>query len=334
MKYISFVLIITAAIFSSCSDSRKTPDVDNIDVNFKLIPFYKDLSEISPDSIEQELPALKSKYGNYLKAVSVKVLRIGSPDDKDYANNLKEFLKYDANRDVFRKIDSLYPDINTFKPDIEQAFKYYKYYFPEKDCPDVYFHISGFNQSIVVDSAWLSVSIEKYLGANCIFYKWLEVYNYLRRSMIPQKVVPDIMKAIALTSFPFQPDKYNLLNNMIYHGKILYFVRQTCPNLPDTLLFDFTEKQLEWTENFEADIWGYMIEQKHLFSTDHMVIQKYIGDGPFNSYLGEKSPGKIGTYMGYKIIERYMIKNPEMTLQKLMTEQNGQKILSGSGYSP
>ena len=247
MRYISSVLIIITLVFSSCSDSRKAPDVENIDVKFELIPFYKDLSEISPDSIKQALPALKSKYGNYLKAISVKVLRIGSPDDEDYPNNLKQFLEYDANRDVFRKIDSLYPDINTFRPGIEQAFKYYKYYFPENNCPDVYFHISGFNQSVVVDSAWLSVSIEKYLGANCIFYKWLEVYNYLRRSMISQKVVPDIMKAIALTSFPFQPDKHNLLNNMIYQGKILYFVQQTCPDLPDTLLFDFTEKQLEWT---------------------------------------------------------------------------------------
>lgn len=327
-------ILILTLLLSSCFNTHKAPDVENIEVNFKLIPFYKDLSMIPPDSIELYLPDLKSKYGDYLKAISIKVLRIGSPDNKNYANNLKEFLKYDANRDVFRKIDSLYGNIEIFKPDIEQALKYYKYYFPEKDCPDVYFHISGFNQSIVVDSTWLSVSIEKYLGSECMFYKWLEIYTYLRRSMIPEKVVPDIMKAIALTSFPFQPEKYNLLNNLIYQGKVHYFVSRTCPNLPDTLLFDFTENQLKWTENFEADIWGYMIEQKHLFSTDRMVIQKYIGEGPFNSYLGEESPGKIGTWIGYRIVEKYMAKNPNITLQKLMNEQNGQKVLSGSGYSP
>ena len=334
MKYTLLLILILTLLLSSCSETHKAPDVENIRVNFKLIPFYKDLSEISPDSMEHYLPTLKSKYGDYLKAISIKVLRIGSPDDKDYANNLKEFLKYDANRDVFRKIDSLYPNIEIFRPDIEQAFKYYKYYFPKNDCPDVYFHISGFNQSIVVDSTWLSVSIEKYLGSGCQFYKWLEIYNYIRRSMIPEKVVPDIMKAIALTGFPFQPDKYNLLNNLIYQGKVLYLVRQTCPSLPDTLLFDFTEKQLTWTENFEAGIWGYMIEQKHLFSTDRMVIQKYIGEGPFNSYLGEESPGKIGGYVGYKIVEKYMGKNPTITLQQLMKEQSGQKVLSDSGYSP
>jgi len=114
----------------------------------------------------------------------------------------------------------------------------------------------------------------------------------------------------------------------------LYFVKQTCPEIPDTLLFDFTKKQLDWTNEFRADVWGYMIEQKHLFSTDRMVIQKYIGDGPFNSYLGQDSPGKIGAYFGYLIVENYMDRNKKITLKQLMNDNNGQKILSKSGFNP
>jgi len=333
MKNIILFLSLAIAL-SSCSEYGKTPDVSNIKVDFRMVPFYKDLAAIPTDSIEQYLPQLKSKYGKYLEAISTKVLRIGSPKDKNYPEHLKAFLEYDANRDVFRKIDSLFPDINIFRPDIEQAFKYYKYYFPERNCPDVYFHISGFNQSVVVDSSWVSVSLEKYLGADCIFYEWLEVYKYLRRQMIPGKIVPDIMKAIALTEFPFLPEKHNLLNNMIYQGKILYFVKQTIPEIQDSLLFDFTSEQLKWTKNVEADVWGYMIEQKHLFSTDRMVIQKYIGDGPFNSYLGQESPGKIGVYFGYKIVDKYMKKHQDVTLKELMKINNGQKILSQSGFNP
>ena len=328
------IFVLAAIILSSCSHSRKAPDVSNIRVNFRLIPFYKDLEAIPPDSVAQYLPALKKKYGTYLDAISIKVLHIGSPDDKDYPQHLKAFLDYEANQDVFRKIDSLFPDINVFNPEIEKAFKYYKYYFPEKLTPDVYFHISGFNQSIVVDSAWLSVSLEKYLGADCVFYKWLEIYQYLRKRMTPEKIVPDIMKAIAMTDFPDTQEKVNLLNQMVYQGKILYFVSNTCPDLPDTLLFDFTGKQLEWTENFESDVWGYMIEQKHLFSTDRLIIQKYTGDGPFNSFLGKESPGKIGAFIGYRIVEKYMERNPKITLAELMKEQNGQKILSKAGYNP
>ncbi len=334
MKNIVFIFLSTLVILSSCTESRKAPDVSNVSVEFKLIPFYKDLKAIPPDSVEQYLPALKKKYGKYLEAISVRVLHIGSPEDKNYPQQLKAFLEYDANKDVFRKIDSLFPDINVLKPEIEQAFKYCKHYFPEKNCPDVYFHISGFNQSIVVDSAWLSVSLEKYLGADCIFYEWLGEYKYIRRQMIPEKIVPDIMKAIAMTEFPFNAKKYSLLNNMVYQGKVLYFVKQTCPDIADTLLFDFTEKQLKWTEQFQSDIWSYMIEQKHLFSTDRMVIQKYIGDGPFNSYLGKDSPGKIGAYLGYEIVDKYMTKHDNVTLKELMEDNNGQRILSQSGFNP
>ena len=334
MKKLFVILTFTLLIFNACTNSDKAPDVSNIEVSFKLIPFYKDLAAIPSDSVDRYLPELKKKYGKYLEAVSMRVLRIGSPEDKNYPEHLKAFLEYDANRDVFRKTDSLYPDINIFKPKIEQAFKYCKYYFPDKKCPDVYFHISGFNQSIVVDSSWISVSIEKYLGSKCIFYEWLDVYKYMRRQMIPEKIVPDIMKAIAMTEYPFEPKKDNLLNNMIYQGKVLYFVKKTNPNIADTLLFDFSEKQLKWTQEFKADVWGYMIEQKHLFSSNRMVIQKYIGDGPFNSYLGKDSPGKIGTYLGYEIVKKYMTKHDDVTLEQLMQNNDGQKILSQSGFNP
>lgn len=334
MKHILAITVISLLIFSSCTNSRKKPDVSNITVDFRIIPFYKDLAAIPPDSVEKYIPELKEKYGTYLDAISIKVLHIGSPDSKDYPKHLKEFLDYDANKDVFRKLDSLYPDINSLKPEIEQAFKYYKYYFPDNLIPDVYFHISGFNQSVVVDSAWLSVSLEKYLGRNCIFYKWLEIYQYMRRQMIPQKIVPDIMKAVAMTEWPYEPEKNNLLNSMIYQGRTLYFISRTCPELPDTLLFDFTERQLKWAQEYESDVWGYMIEQKHLFSTDRLIIQKYIGDGPFNSYLGKDSPGKLGCFLGYRIVDEFMNKNSDVTLKDLMKMKNGQVILSRSGYAP
>jgi hypothetical protein len=332
-KHLSY-LIVSLSILYGCQTGKKGPDVRHIEAPFSLHHFYKDLQNIPIDSVDKYVPILKNRYGTYLDAISQGVLKIGSTKEKQYPAHLKAFLAYDANRDVFAKIDSVYPNTKRIKQELELAFKHYKHYFPNQSIPDVYLHISGFNQSVVVDSGWISVSLEKYLGADCQFYTWLNYYQYLKRRMVPEKVVPDIMKALAMTNHNPNLTKNNLLNNIVQEGKVLFYVNQMCPQLEDSLLLDMSQEQLKWCKNYESDIWGFMVENQHLFSTDRMVIQKYIGDSPFTSYFGKDSPGKVGSYIGYQIIKSYMQNNPDVSLQALMLPTDGQQILSASRYSP
>ncbi|MFT3737923.1 MAG: gliding motility protein GldB [Breznakibacter sp.] len=334
MHLITKISLAIVAVWGISSCATKGPDVSNVQADFELVPFFMELHSIAPDSIAAKVPYLRQKYGHYLEGYSTRVIKIGPSDAPEYPEYLRSFIEYDANRDVFAKCKEQYADLSLLKQQITGAYRHYLHYFPTYRLPDVYLHISGFNQSMVADSGLIAVSVEKYLGADCPFYEWLAYPNYLRRKMVPQKMVPDLMKAIAYTEFPYNDSIDDVANNIIYQGKVLYFVKAMIPALHDSLLFDYTERELEWCDTYETKMWETMVEKKYLFDNNRMAIQKFIGDAPFTTYFGQDSPGRAGTYVGYRIVEAYLKRNPAVGLPKLMEISDGHEILRGSGYRP
>ena len=329
-----FLYVFVVVLIYSCK--QQAPKVNHVEVDFKLVPFYDDLFSISPDStgIENEKERLINTYGSYLDAYSMRIVGAGSPNDADFAVEMAKFLSYEPNQEVVDTCRKIFNNLTNLNKDITQAYKYYRNYFPENNLPDVYFHISGFNQSIIIDSAWVSVSVENYLGKDCIFYEWLEKYQYLRKKFIPEKVVPDIMKGIAITEFPFNDSIGDLTSHLIYEGMILCFIKKMIPDISDELLFDMTKDELKWCRQNERMMWAIMVEKKHLYDTDRMNIHRYVGDSPFTYFFGQESPGRTGVYTGYRIVESYLKKYPDMTISQLMSQRNYHRIFTGSGYRP
>ena len=62
----------------------------------------------------------------------------------------------------------------------------------------------------------------------------------------------------------------------------------------------------------------------------------YLTDGPFTPGLGDKSESapKLGIWIGWQMVKKYMVENPDVTLQKLMADTDAQKILTKSKYKP
>ncbi|MGM0377710.1 MAG: gliding motility protein GldB [Bacteroidota bacterium] len=334
MKQTGFALLLIILLSGGCNWFKSSPDVSDIEVDFELVPFYEDLFAIHPDSVEQNVDNLKSEYGNYLKAYSEGIIKIGSPEDGEYTDNLSKFLAYEPNKEVYDTCRKVFSDKEQLKNEISRAFRYYKHYFPERETPDVYLHISGFNESVAVDSGWVSVSVEKYLGRDCVFYEWLQTPEYLRTQMEPERVVPDIMRAIGMTEYAYNDSVNDLISQMVYHGKMLHFVEHTIPEIPDTLLFGYSEDQMEWCRTNEAFMWETMIEKKHLFSTEQDLIRKYVGDAPFTNFFGQESPGRTGRYIGYKLMESWMDQHSEKSFKDMMEATDPHNILSNAGYRP
>lgn len=334
--FIKFFLFssIFLSILVSCNSGIKAPDVSHVEVNMDAQMFFIDLFEGGSDNIDEKVTMLNEKYGSYFEAYSQKVINIGSPYASDFPERLKAFLDYEANQDVYSKCQQEYSKVDDLMEEMKQAYRYYKYYFPNQIIPEVYFHISGFNQSIALDSAWISISVEKYLGEDCEFYEWLAIPQYLRKRMVREKVVPDVIKAMAMTSFPAGMKNNDVVSSMVEKGKVLYFVHHMVPKIKKHLLFDLSQDELNWCNKYESDIWSSMVERKDLFNTDRMVIQKYTGDSPFTYYFGQDSPGRAAVFLGYQIVSAYMDNNPELTLGDLMLEQDGHKIFQASRYRP
>jgi hypothetical protein len=71
-----------------------------------------------------------------------------------------------------------------------------------------------------------------------------------------------------------------------------------------------------------------------LFSVDQNQIMKFLSDGPTTNGFPKESPGAIGQWLGWKIVEAYVKNNPAITPEQLMKEQDYKKILHDSRYKP
>jgi hypothetical protein len=145
------------------------------------------------------------------------------------------------------------------------------------------------------------------------------------------------MYAWASTEWDFRDFDYGtktLLNTMLHEAKLVYFTKRMIPSVADTILFGFTDNQLSFCREGEAIIWEYLISNDLLFSTESFMIRKFTGEAPFTSYFTEDSPGRAVVWTGFRIIERFMRNNPDVTLQELMEMSDCQAILTGAKYKP
>jgi uncharacterized protein YjaZ len=77
-----------------------------------------------------------------------------------------------------------------------------------------------------------------------------------------------------------------------------------------------------------------LVENKRLYVTGRMDIKRLIDDGPYTNGFPVESPGRAGVWIGWQIVRKYMDKNPEVSLDKLMQMSDSQKILNDSKYYP
>jgi len=162
--------------------------------------------------------------------------------------------------------------------------------------------------------------------------------RYQSKRFQPGYIVPRVTEEFAKEElFKQGEEDQTLLAQMIYHGKILYFMDQVLPeNVSDSVKIGYSGRQLAWSTQFEGNIWSIFLEKDLLYQTDFRKIQVYITDGPFTAGLGDKSESapKLGVWIGWQMVKKYMAENPEVTLQQLMAETDAQKILIKSKYKP
>jgi hypothetical protein len=59
-----------------------------------------------------------------------------------------------------------------------------------------------------------------------------------------------------------------------------------------------------------------------------------ISDGPFTTLFANNSAPRAGAFLGWKIVNRFMEKNPDVSIQELMKNNDYQGILNAASYKP
>ncbi|WP_430971792.1 hypothetical protein [Sunxiuqinia rutila] len=325
-------LVGMAFVIGSCQRNPLRVDVSDVET-VQTVKFYDDALFADEALTKERIAELEQEYGRFFELFNYHMIGIGGPEDEGFLSQLKSFVADTMIVSLKRQADQLI-DKEALAHDFTQAFKHYHYYFPQKVVPTIYTCISGLNQSVVLADSLIGISLDKYLGADSPYYPSLGIANYKIQNMHPQKIVSDAMHFWGATEFPISNRASKVIENMVYQGSLLYFVEAMMPDLPDSLIVGYTDAQLAFCEESEAAMWSYMAEQNLLFSTKRMDIKRYVDDGPYTSSFTTESPGRVGAWLGWQIVRSYMKKNPEVSLQQLMEQQDYLSILNQSGYQP
>lgn len=337
MGFASFLLfIMVVAGLTSCKRDHYKVNTSSIKVKIEIKRLEKDLFTLKPEEIIPAVPSLKLKYEGFLQLFSY-VINTGDINDSSFGDFLVRFCTDKQNNDVYSLTMKMYPDIKQMESGLQEAFRHYLYYFPGRKVPGVYTCISGFNNSIITADSVLGISLDRYLGADCEYYPRLDIYKYMAARMTPQDIVPDCMYGWAASEWDFSTVKYqadNVLTEIIHNGKLKYFEKCMLPESPDELIFGFTSDQMKFCRNNEDQMWQYLIENDLLFKTDQFTIRKLTGEAPFTSFFTNESPGRAAVWLGFRIVESYMMKNPGVKLEDLMNNTDVQDLLEKAKYRP
>jgi hypothetical protein len=333
MKFTSLMVFFMALLSFSCRHNKHDVDLGSISIPFSIDRFEMDLFNADPSAIEDSLPSWKARYGNFLQYFSY-VEKLGNVDDPAFPARLRLFATDHTNYMIYRRTMQVYPGLDPFQSDLKEAFGHYRYYFPERKIPRIITYVGGFTQSAITGDSLLAIGLDKYLGTNEPLYRDAGFYHYLVVNMYPKKLTSDAMLFWAETEFPFYDSVNNLVANMIYKGRMLYFADAMMPGQPDTVRWGFSKSNLEFCRQNEKAMWAQLIEKKFLFTTDRFSIDKFILEGPYTKDFGRNSPGRAAIWIGYRIVEAYMKKSPDVNLKELMSEKDYMKVLNQSAYNP
>lgn len=339
-----FIPLFTLAIFiSACScNSKKNYEVDvsNIKVDLKTERFDKQfdsLAHLTNADAHTPMMSMHNKYGDFFRFYVQEILVMNFMSDTSHAmaDSLVVFLKNPYYLRVFDTTVLVYNNVDDINAQLTNGFKHFVYYFPQAHIPTVVYYLNG-PRAFTYGDSLLAIGLDNFMGENFWFYHAVQppIPQFLIRRLRKEYIVPNAMEVMSTNLFPYIDDGKKLIDELIYKGKIIYLLQHILPQTPDSLLTGFSQTDLKWLDNNESEVWKFYLKNNLLYESDPMVFKIFINDAPNTSGMPPEAPGNTGSWVGWRIVQKFMSENPNYTLQGLMHEEDAQKILTLSKYKP
>ncbi|MDO9137551.1 MAG: gliding motility lipoprotein GldB [Lutibacter sp.] len=313
-------LLITAIVLFlmvSCKTEKANEvDVSAVDITLSVNRFEKKFYEAD----ETTLPIIKNEFP-YL---------FPEQNDSIWLNKIKD----KEERELYQKSQEVFGDFENETAQIIDLFKHVKFYHPNFETPKIITLITNldYQNKIVYADSLLFVSLDMYLGKDSEVYHDFPVY--LSQNFEKSQLVVDMASAISDRYFTADKGR-QFLDLVVGAGKRMYMIDSYLPAVSDAKKIGYSDAEYEWATANEAQIWKYFIENKVLYSTDSKLVDRFMAEAPFSKFyidIDKESPGRIGVWLGWQIVQSYM-NNNEVTLQQLL-QTNAEEIFNKSKYKP
>jgi hypothetical protein len=307
----------------SCKTGKKAPDVSNIPLTVHIERFDQAFFAIDTNHIQQGLLDLGRQYPYFINDFAVNILGTSPLSDTsaDAFFACRRFISgYMPIRD---SLDLRFANMQRIEEGLKKGLQYIHYYFPKYNLPPkIVAYIGPFDApGVALTRYTLAIGLQLYAGKQFPFYlssQGQELFPlYISRRFEPEYIVPNCMKSLSEDLFPDQSQGKPLIEQMIEKGKNWWLIDQLLPETADSLKTGFSQKQLNWCVSNEGQIWNFFLDQ-NLYSLDPDLIKNYIGDSPYTQGMPEASPGNIGQWVGWRIVQKYLSLHTDISPEELM----------------
>lgn len=299
-----------------------------VDVHIKR--YEKDLFSLDPEHLTEGLQRIAKEYPSLL-------IEDGVWNDPEMMLQLKAYISDPLIREIYNDAVRQFPDLKDIEAELNKALGYYLTYFPEDSVPSFYSLVPGLNTEMPTVYGYgddIFIHLDMYLGKDYKYYSQIGMPLFISQRCEKKYIATECFsKALVYKHLP-QKAPVSLLDNMILEGKRLYFTEMMFPDKAEMDVVEYSPEKFEWAVNNQGKVWAYIIEKDYLFSKQNEIIRQFVDDTPFTKPFTNDSPGRMGAFIGWKIVQAYMENNPEVSLQAMMQETDSQLILNKSGYKP
>jgi hypothetical protein len=327
-----------AVVLCACGNSKKIPNVEAIEVQYKVQRFEQALFALKGGNLSVGLDSISKEYPFFIADYLYNVLGL-EPNTDSVIKYLPYFLEDSLYADVYQNAQKIFGNFKAEDRELHRAFQFLKYYFPNLPLPAKIITFVGPMDGVGVAAVrdGLAIGLHAFLGKNYPGYQTDQVYKiyptYLSRRFEPTYLPVKAVQVIVEDAFPNTSANRPLIEQMVEAGKRMYLLDAVLPYTADSLKTGYTQQQLNDCAAMEATIWSFFIQNNLLYITNPKEVRDYIGDGPKTAALGDAAPGNIGMYVGWQIVKKWMKEHPDFSLKALMAK-NAAQLFTESKYKP
>ncbi|MCD8529074.1 MAG: hypothetical protein LRY27_03740, partial [Chitinophagales bacterium] len=191
------------ALLSSCflqNKDSKIIDVSVVDVSLDFERFEQDFFKTDTNNLFENLNNLRKQDTAFFDFYTIQMMRFGRISDtlsSPTMLDIKTFLSNPYVHGLYDTVNERFPNTQKLETELTDAFKHYKYYFPNNYIPKMRTVISEFGYNVAaLDTDYLAICLDMYLGKDYVYYRSFDFPQYVINRFEPKYIVPNCMEVL------------------------------------------------------------------------------------------------------------------------------------------
>jgi hypothetical protein len=327
----SLAFLAGLLFLSSCSNSRRGPDVSDIQVDLKVERFEQDFFRLDTNRLSEGLVELGKKYPHFatlyfndlllIPDISANngALQVGPSGQEVVRMMLRSY------RWLYDSLQTKYKGMADVEEQIEDGLKHVKYYYPQYAVPGLITFIADLKApGAIITPNYIGIGLQQYAGKRFTAYDDPEIRTeypeFITRRFDKEYIAANSLRSVVDDIYPDKSESSSLIEQMVEKGKQWYLLDLFLPDAHDSVKTFYTGKQLDWCEENEGNIWSaFLRNNPDVYTIDIRNIQEYVGENPTTqTIMPGNSPGNIGQWLGWRIVKKFAESNPKLTPQQVL----------------